>query len=102
MRASLLFIEHVRSYACRNIHHRQQAPLSAHARAGAIDLTGFRLADGQRINIARDWNKAGDGLFLHALRERGCRYFGILLGPDLNAAHRTHFHAESPGFGYCR
>jgi len=94
-------IEHVGSYACRNIYHREAAPLSAHARAEAIDLTGFRLADGRRISIARDWNQGRDGMFLHALQEHGCRYFGILLGPDYNAAHRTHFHAESGGFGYC-
>lgn len=94
-------IGHVGSYACRNVYHREQAPLSAHARAEAVDLTGFRLADGRRISIARDWNKADDGVFLHALQERGCRYFGILLGPDYNAAHRTHFHVESRGFGYC-
>lgn len=57
---------------------------------------------GRCINITRDWNKAADGMFLHALQERGCRYFGILLGPDYNAAHRTHFHAGSRGFGYCQ
>ncbi len=95
-------IGHIGSYACRNIYHRDQAPLSAHARADAIDLTGFRLANGRRINIERDWNGARYGDFLHALQGEGCRYFGALFGPDYNAAHRTHFHAQGGGNGYCR
>lgn len=95
-------IEHVGSYACRNIYHREQAPLSRHARADTIDLTGFRLADGRRVDIGRGWNASREGPFLHALHGEGCRYFGALFGPDYNAAHRTHFHAQGGGFGYCR
>ena len=95
-------IEHAGSYVCRNIYHRDQAPLSAHARAEAIDLTGFRLADGRRISVERDWSDARKGPFLHTLQNQGCRYFGALFGPDYNAAHRTHFHAQGGGFGYCR
>lgn len=95
-------VEHVGSYACRNIYHREQAPLSRHARADAIDITAFRLADGRRIGIDRGWTEARDGPFLHALRSDGCRYFGAFFGPDYNAAHRTHFHAQGGGFGYCR
>lgn len=95
-------IEHVGSYACRKVYHRDQAPLSRHARADAIDLTGFRLVDGRHISIEDDWNDARAGPFLHALQRGGCRYFGALLGPDYNAAHRTHFHAQGGGFSYCR
>lgn len=95
-------IEHVGSYACRNIYHRDHAPLSRHAIADAIDLTGFRLADGHRVTIAHAWDDARDGPFLHALHNQGCRYFGALFGPGYNAAHRTHFHAQGGGFGYCR
>ncbi len=95
-------IEHVGSYSCRNIYHRDQAPLSRHARADAIDLTGFRLANGRQINIAHAWDNGREGAFLHAVHSQGCRYFGALFGPDYNAAHRTHFHAQSGSFGYCR
>jgi hypothetical protein len=95
-------VEHVGSYACRNIYHRDQAPLSRHARADAIDLTGFRLADGRRLSIQRDWDGARAGPFLRRLQQQGCRYFGALFGPDYNAAHRTHFHAQGSGFGFCR
>ncbi len=95
-------VEHVGSYACRNIYHRDQAPLSRHARADAIDVTAFRLANGREISVERDWNEPREGAFLRALRAGGCPYFGALFGPDYNAAHRTHFHAQGGGFGYCR
>lgn len=95
-------IEHVGSYACRNVYHRNDAPLSRHARADAIDLTAFRLADGRRIVVARDWSAPREGPFLHGLQADGCGYFGALLGPDYNAAHRTHFHAQGSGYGGCR
>ncbi|WP_369926396.1 extensin family protein [Xanthomonas sp. NCPPB 2632] len=95
-------IEHVGSYACRNIYHRDDEPLSRHARADAIDLTAFRLADGRRVVVERDWSAAREGRFLHGLQAEGCRYFGALFGPDYNAAHRTHFRAQGSGYGGCR
>lgn len=95
-------VEHVGSYACRNVYHRDQAPLSRHARADAIDVTGWRLADGRRVSIERDWDSPRAGPFLHAVQARGCRYFGAFLGPDYNAAHRTHFHLQGQGWGGCR
>jgi hypothetical protein len=41
-------------------------------------------------------------VLLRGLEADGCRYFGSILGPDYNAAHRTHFHLQGRGFGYCR
>ena len=95
-------IDHVGSYACRNVYHRNDAPLSRHARAQAIDITGFRLADGRRVEIGKGWDDVGPmGRFLHRVHDRGCAVAGMLLGPDYNAAHRTHFHIEASGWGYC-
>ena len=95
-------IDHVGSYACRNVYHRNDAPLSRHARAQAIDITGFRLADGRRVEIGKDWDDAGPaGRFLRQVHGRGCAVAGMLLGPDYNAAHRTHFHIEASGWGFC-
>lgn len=95
-------VDHVGSYACRNVYHRDQAPLSRHAQADAIDVTGWRLADGRRITVEKGWAARGEADFLHGLEADGCRYFGSILGPDYNAAHRTHFHLQGRGFGYCR
>lgn len=93
-------IEHVGSYACRNIYHREEAPLSRHARADAIDITGFRLGDGRRIGVGS--SSPSDVSFLRDVQTEGCDFFGAFLGPDYNAAHRTHFHVQGRGFGFCR
>lgn len=95
-------IDHVGSYACRNVYHREQAPLSRHARADAFDITGFRLGDGRRVSIEKDWLDPTRAPFLKALQGDGCHYFGAFLGPDYNAAHRTHFHVQGRGYGFCR
>ena len=100
--APVRVVDHVGSYACRNVYHRDQAPLSRHAQADAIDVTGWRLADGRRITVEKGWTARGEAEFLRGLEADGCRYFGSILGPDYNAAHRTHFHLQGRGFGFCR
>lgn len=96
-------IDHVGSYACRNVYGRAQAPLSRHARAQAIDLTGFLLADGRMVRVGADWHGHGRAAaFLHRVHNRACEVAGLLLGPDYNAEHRSHFHLEAGGWGYCR
>jgi hypothetical protein len=95
-------IDHAGSYACRNVYHRSQAPLSRHASADAIDVTGWRLANGRRLNVEKDWGGGDGAAFLRNLQRDGCRYFGAFLGPDYNAAHRTHFHLQGRGYGACR
>lgn len=96
-------IEDYGSYACRRIYGRAEGVMSQHARANAVDIAGFRLADGRRITIARDWTSARGGAFLHRVRDGGCRLFGTTLSPDYNAAHRDHLHldmAPRGGFGW--
>ena len=100
--AAVRGVDHVGSYACRNVYHRDQAPISRHARADAIDITGWRLADGRRVTVERGWDAPRESGFLHALQTEGCRYFGAFLGPDYNDAHRTHFHLQGRGYGFCR
>jgi hypothetical protein len=94
-------VEHLGSYACRNIANRDRR--SRHATADAIDLAAVRLADGRRISIRQGW--AGDGpeaRFLHDLRDRACRIFDVVLSPDYNAAHHDHLHLDVGWFGTCR
>ena len=96
-------IDHVGSYVCRNLYGRSNAPLSRHAQAAAIDLTGFVLADGREVRITGDWNAQGKaGAFLHRVHNRACEVAGMVLGPDYNREHRSHFHVEAGGWGYCR
>ena len=96
-------IEHVGSYACRNVYHRQQGRRSEHATAEAWDVTAFQLADGRWLRVAKNWQlPASSAAGLHALWRNGCASFGNALGPDYNAAHTTHFHLGMRGGGFCR
>ncbi|SAK46742.1 extensin-like domain-containing protein [Caballeronia ptereochthonis] len=95
--------EHVGSYACRNVNHQQDAALSQHASANAIDLTGFVLDDGRRITLAR-WDDASslDAVFLRRVHEGACQSFDTTLGLNYNALHRTHFHVDMGPYRICR
>jgi hypothetical protein len=77
--------------------------LSQHATANALDIAGFRLADGRRISVLADWSDSGDkGRFLREVREGACKQFNTVLGPDYNAAHRNHFHVDMGRWQVCR
>ena len=94
-------VDHFGSYACRNIYHRQNARRSEHATAEALDISGFRLADGRRISVLKGWPDAQYHPWLQALLTGGCGYYGNALGPDYNAAHANHFHFGMRGQGFC-
>lgn len=101
--SAVVRVDHVGSYACRNVYARTRAPLSRHARAAAIDLTGFALSDGRDVRVAGAWQAQGKaGAFLHRVHNRACEVAGMVLGPDYNREHRSHFHVEAGGWGYCR
>jgi hypothetical protein len=53
-------IDQIGSFACRNIYNRDEGRLSEHASANALDITGFRLAHGERVSVLRDWGEATD------------------------------------------
>lgn len=94
-------IEHMGTRVCRRIAGSQR--WSQHATANAIDISGFVLADGRRITLLRDWDRAGpDAAFLRALRDGACGLFSGVLGPDYNDAHRDHFHFDQGPFRICR
>lgn len=96
-------VEHLGSFACRNIYGRADARRSQHATANALDIAAFRLADGRRIVVAKDWSGEGDAArFLRAVRDGACRNFDGVLGPDYNRAHHDHFHLDLGGWQVCR
>ncbi|MCA1771808.1 MAG: extensin family protein [Halomonas sp.] len=60
-------VDHVGSFACRNVYGRESGRRSEHATAEALDVTGFRLANGERITLLDDWGNDGPaGEFLSA------------------------------------
>ncbi|WP_339522547.1 extensin-like domain-containing protein [Pseudomonas sp. EA_35y_Pfl2_R111] len=94
-------VEHVGSFACRSIAGSQRR--SQHASANALDIVGFRLADGRRISVLQDWPKQSKSAeFLRQVQQGACRRFNTTLGPEYNAAHRDHFHVDMGLWRMCR
>lgn len=93
-------IEHYGSYNCRRLYARSAGDYSEHASADAIDVAGFRLTDGTRIGVLRDWRGSGaKAAFLRAVRDGACDLFATTLSPDYNAAHRDHLHLDQADRG---
>jgi hypothetical protein len=91
-------IEHYGSYNCRHI--AGESNWSEHATADAIDIAGFRLANGKRITVAADWKGTGpEATFLHEARNGACKLFATTLSPDYNAAHWNHLHLDQAARG---
>lgn len=89
------------TYACRNIAGTRRR--SQHATANAIDISGFRLADGRHISVQNDWGKdTPEGEYLDRLHTEACRLFSVTLGPDYNTAHNDHFHLDFGSGNICR
>ncbi|MCY7272016.1 MAG: extensin family protein [Sphingomonas bacterium] len=93
-------IDHAGSYSCRRIGSGPEGRFSEHATADAVDILGFRLADGRRVSVLRDWT--GDpsrAAFLREVRDGGCRLFSTALSPGYNAAHADHLHFDQAARG---
>jgi hypothetical protein len=109
MGSPLQRLEHLGSFACRPVYGRVGARTSQHASADALDVAGFRLADGRRITVAGHWRTDGgadaqtpEARFLRAAHRGACRFFDGVLGPDHNAAHADHLHVDRGPFRMCR
>ncbi len=101
-------IDHAGSYSCRRLYGRSEGAFSEHATADALDIVGFRLADGTRISVVRDWRTNGaKAQFLRDIRDGACGLFATILSPDYNAAHADHLHVDQAkrgkvGWSLCR
>lgn len=101
-------IDQFGSYSCRRLYGRSEGAWSEHATANAIDISGFRLADGRRVSVLDDWDgDASEQAFLHEVRDGACSLFRTTLSPDYNAAHADHLHLDMAagrpaGWSMCR
>ncbi|MFT3726522.1 MAG: extensin family protein [Terricaulis sp.] len=91
-------------FQCRPIAGRKDHRLSEHAYANAIDIGGFRLADGRVVTIAQSWRRGTpeEKAFLRDVRGGACRYFQAVLSPDYNRAHSSHLHFDLGRDKMCR
>jgi hypothetical protein len=79
------------SFECRGRNRVAGAPLSEHARANALDVRAFRLADGRSISLI-------DRMVPREVRENvlhsACARFTTVLGPGSDGYHEDHIHLD--------
>jgi hypothetical protein len=102
LHSRLVGINQLGTFACRNVNNEAVGNRSEHATANAIDVAGFRLADGRVIPVARDYGKpTPEGRFLDAAHDAACQVFNTVLGPRYNRLHAGHFHLDMGRTGIC-
>ena len=84
------------SYMCRSRNHVEDADVSEHGFANALDLVGFKLADGRTVTPVEGWGDAlsPEGRLLRFAHDAGCATFTTTLGPEANALHADHLHFD--------
>jgi hypothetical protein len=86
-------VQQLASYSCRQVNGHSR--WSQHAYADAIDIGGFDLADGRRIEVGRDWrNHGAASVFLKEVAEGACTIFRATLTPNYNRSHANHLHLD--------
>jgi hypothetical protein len=84
-------VDNYDSYECRGRNRVRGATLSEHGRANALDIRGFKLANGELIgltdvNVPKDWREA--------VRATACARFSTVLGPGSDGNHEQHIHVD--------
>lgn len=95
----------VASYNCRTRNNQKGERISEHGRGKAIDIAGFKLANGATVTVLNDWNSRPYGKSLKALHKSACGPFGTVLGPNANRFHQDHFHFDTARYrsgAYCK
>src|SRR6202046_3611742 len=89
------------AYSCRGIDNIAGARLSEHAFGNAVDVAGFTLADGRRVDFVHDWKTADsqEAAFLHEVHAGACQYFTTVLGPGADVFHYNHIHLDLANHG---
>src|ERR1700722_17801627 len=67
----------------------------------AVDVAGFALADGRRVDFVHDWKTADsqEAAFLHEVHAGACQYFTTVLGPGADVFHYNHIHLDLANHG---
>ncbi|MBE1706299.1 MULTISPECIES: extensin family protein [Mesorhizobium] len=89
--ADLKSISQASAFVCRPRHGTRK--LSEHAFGNALDIAGFTLSDGRKVEVGPT-PPEGDAKFLNAVRKAACGPFKTVLGPGADADHALHFHLD--------
>lgn len=101
--SAVVEIEMFGAYSCRRMYGAKEGKISEHATGNAIDVSGFKLANGKEILVDKQWRaNSPESDFLHEVRDRGCTVFQTVLSPDYNAAHHNHLHFDMGAYKVCR
>jgi len=89
-------IDTMGSYSCRGMNGQMGAKISEHAFGNALDIGGFRLADGRKITVVHDWTRGDEQTqaFLRDVHAGACSTFTTVLGPGANVFHYNHIHVD--------
>jgi hypothetical protein len=79
------------SYECRGRNGVAGATLSEHGKANAIDVHGFKLADGRMIELT---DRTQPRELREAVLRSACARFPTVLGPDSDWHHEDHIHLD--------
>lgn len=55
LKSEVVTVVNASGYSCRNVYSLPNAKLSQHALANAVDIGGFKLADGRTIKVLKSW-----------------------------------------------
>lgn len=95
-------IETMGSFSCRRVNGAREGRWSEHATGDAVDISGFRLADGTRVMVKDEFGKAtSKGAFLKEVRDKACDLFSATLSPDYNKLHADHLHLDMGFYTVC-
>ncbi|NEW89810.1 MULTISPECIES: extensin family protein [Rhodopseudomonas] len=79
------------AYECRGRNRVRGAKLSEHGRANAIDLRGFKLADGRMISLT---DREAPRQVRETVMQSVCARFTTVLGPGSDGYHEDHIHLD--------
>lgn len=90
------------SYVCRRRNGLKGGKLSEHARANALDMSGFKFAKSDAVTVDDGWGGILQSIglsrgssFLGAIRADACGHFTTVLGPGSDPHHGGHFHVDA-------
>lgn len=92
-------------YTCRTRNNQRGARISEHGKGKAIDISGFKMSDGEVITVLNGWRGGTTRPLLEKVWKQACGPFGTVLGPRADRYHSDHFHLDVASYRsgpYCK
>lgn len=91
----IVAISQMSAYSCRGMNGDPNAKISEHAFGNALDIGGFRTADGRWITVKKGWKGSPEERgFLLQVQAGACERFTTVLAPGSNMFHYDHIHVD--------